>query len=65
MWDRKWVEMTTSVRQVENALEAITNLLYLIEIDVSKPAHVSRYVKMADPSVKTLTNLLAEMRTTG
>jgi hypothetical protein len=57
--------MRTTVKQVENALEVIMNLFYLIEVDASKPAHISRYVKMADPSFKTLTELLAEMRTTG
>jgi hypothetical protein len=59
---RKWEEMTTSVRQMENAVQVIMNLNYLIEIDVSNPSRVLKYVKMSDPSVKTLSALLAEMR---
>jgi hypothetical protein len=57
--------MATSVRQFENALQAILNLHYLIEVDVSNPSHVLRFVKMTEPSVKTLTTLLTEMRATG
>lgn len=57
--------MATSVTQVEDALEAMINLLYLIEIEVTNPAHVLKYVKMTDPSVTTLRNLLAEMYAAG
>lgn len=57
--------MVTSVTQVEDALEAMINLLYLIEIEVTNPAHVLKYVKMTDPSVTTLRNLLAEMYAAG
>ena len=45
--------MATGVREVTNALEAIMNVLYLIEIDVNNPEHVLKYVKMTDPSVNT------------
>jgi hypothetical protein len=57
--------MATSVREVANALEAIMNVLYLIEIDVDNPEHVLRYVKMTDPSVNTLRKALSEMCPTG
>ena len=56
--------MATSVRQFENALQVIINLHYLIEVDVSNPSHVLKFVRMTDPSVKTLTTLLSEMRDT-
>jgi hypothetical protein len=56
--------MATSVKQFENALQVIINLHYLIEVDVSNPSHVLKFVRMTDPSVKTLTTLLTEMRAT-
>jgi hypothetical protein len=59
------MRMATSVRQFENALQVIINLHYLIEVDVSNPSHVLKFVRMTDPSVKTLTTLLSEMRATG
>jgi hypothetical protein len=57
--------MATSVKQFENALQVILNLHYLIEADFSNPSRVLRYVKMTDPSVRTLTTFLSEMRATG
>jgi hypothetical protein len=57
--------MATGVKQCENALQAIMNLHYLIEVDVSNPSRDSRFVRMADPSVKTLTTLLTELRVAG
>jgi hypothetical protein len=57
--------MRASVKQFENALQVIMNFHYLIEVDVSNPSHVLRFVKMTEPSVKTLTTLLSEMRATG
>ena len=55
--------MAVSVTQVEDAVESIMNLFYLIEIEVSNPAHVLKYVKMADSPLTTLQRLLDEMTT--
>jgi len=57
--------MATSVREVANALEAIMNVLYLIEIDVNNPEYILKYVKMTDPPVNTLRKALSEMCATG
>jgi hypothetical protein len=59
------IRMATSVREVANALGAIMNVLYLIEIDVNNPNHILKYVKMTCPSVNTLRNLLNEMSAAG
>jgi len=64
MWIESVLKMTTNVRQMENAVQVIMNLHYLIEVDVSNPSRVLKYVKMSDPSVQTLTTFLAEMRAT-
>jgi hypothetical protein len=53
--------MATSVREVAHTLEAIMNVLYLIEIDAKNPEHVLKYVKMTDPPVNTLGKALSEM----
>ena len=56
--------MATSVKEIENALEAIVNVLYLIEVDVGNPENVLRYIKMTDRPITTLTRLLDEIRAT-
>ena len=54
--------MATSVREIENAVEAIVNVLYLIEVDVGNPENVLNYVKMTDRPVTTLMRLVDEIR---
>ena len=54
--------MATSVKEIENAVEAIMNVLYLIEVDVHNPEHLLEYVKMTDRPVTTLMRLVDEIR---
>jgi hypothetical protein len=54
--------MATSVKEIENALEAIVNVIYLIEVDVGNPEHVLNYVKMTDRPITTLVRLPDEIR---
>ena len=54
--------MATSVKEIENAVEAIVNVLYLIEVDVDNRENVLNYVKMTDRPVTTLMRLVDEIR---
>ena len=54
--------MATSVKEIENAVEAIVNVLFLIEVDVGNPENVLNYVKMTDRPVITLMRLVDEIR---
>jgi hypothetical protein len=54
--------MATSVKEIENAVEALVNILYLIETDESSPEQVVNYVKMTDRPMTSLMRLLDEMR---
>jgi len=54
--------MATSVKEIENAVEALVNILYLIETDVGNPENVLKYVKMTDQPMTSLMRLLDEIR---
>ena len=56
------ITMATSVKEIENALEAIVNVIYLIEVDVDNPENVLNYAKMTDQPITTLMRLLDEIR---
>jgi len=57
--------MAISVVEIEDALEAIVNVLYLIEVDVDNPKHILEYLKMTDRPVTSLMRLLDEIRSAG
>jgi hypothetical protein len=54
--------VATSLKEIENAVEAIVNVLYLIEVDVNNPENVLEYVKMTDQPMTTLMRLVDEIR---
>ena len=54
--------MATSVKEIENAVETLVNVVYLIEIDVGNPENVLSYVKMTDRPITSLMRLLDEIR---
>ena len=54
--------MATNLKDIENAVESIVNVLYLIEVDVHNPENVLEYVKMTDRPVTTLMRLVDEIR---
>jgi hypothetical protein len=54
--------MATSVKEIENAVETLVNVLYLIEVDVGSPENVLKYVKMTDRPITSLMRLLDEIR---
>jgi hypothetical protein len=54
--------MATSVEEIENAVETLVNVLYLIEIDIDCPENVLKYVKLTDRPITSLMRLLDEIR---
>ena len=54
--------MATNVNDLEDAVEVIVNVLYLIEVDIASPENVLRYVKMTDRPITTLMRLVEEVR---
>jgi hypothetical protein len=56
------IKMATSIKEIENAVEALVNVLYLIETDVSSSEQVVNYVKMTDRPITSLMRLLDEIR---
>jgi|HubBroStandDraft_5_1064220.scaffolds.fasta_scaffold371064_1 hypothetical protein len=54
--------MATSVKEIENAVETLVNVLYLIEIDAGSPENVLNYVRMTDRPITSLMRLVDEMR---
>ena len=54
--------MATSVKESENAVESLVNILYLIETDVSSSEQVVNYVKVTDRPMTSLLRLVDEIR---